>query len=66
MREPSPGCTQNNLIMHCFDYVHENNGVGIIDWNKSAMNKFSPRKDEAVLRYFKEDPIENPYFQSFV
>ena len=52
--------------MHCFGHVHEGNGVEVIDWKKEAMKKVTPpRKNEAIHRFFEEDPIENPYPKPF-
>ena len=50
--------------MHCFGHIHESNGVEIIDWKDHA-ERPTVRKNEAVHRYFEEDPIENPYPRHF-
>ena len=50
--------------MHCFGHIHESNGVEIIDWSKHT-ERPTVRKNEAVHRYFEEDPIENPYPRHF-
>ena len=53
-------------LMHCFGHIHEGNGVEIIDWKKPATDELPSGRNEAVHRYFEEDPIENPYPQPFV
>ena len=54
-------------ILHCFGHIHDGNGVEVIDWRKKpATDKAPPRKNEAVHRYFEEDPIENPYPEPFI
>ena len=50
--------------MHCFGHIDESNGVEIIDWSRHA-ERPTVRKNEAVHRYFEEDPIENPYPRHF-
>ena len=66
------GC--NNLLqairrakprMHCFGHIHDSNGVEIIDWRDHAWERPMVRKNEAVHRYFEEDPITNPYPRHF-
>lgn len=53
-------------MMHCFGHIHEGNGVEVVDWKKPATDKPRPRKNEAVHRYFEDDPTENPYPQPFI
>ena len=50
--------------MHCFGHIHESNGVEIIDRREYA-ERPTVRKNEAVHRYFEENPIENPYPRPF-
>ena len=53
-------------MMHCFGHIHESNGIEIIDWNKAVTEKLPTRKNEAVHRYFEEDPTINLYPQPLV
>lgn len=53
-------------MMHCFDHIHEGNGVEVIDWKKLAVDEPLHPKKEAVHGYIEEDPTENPYPQPFV
>ena len=53
-------------MMHCFGHIHEGNGIEIIDWKNPTKDRPPPRKNEAVHRYFEEDPTENPDPQPFV
>lgn len=53
-------------MMHCFGHIHEGNGVEIVDWKKPTTDRPPPRKNEAVHRYFEEDPSENPYPRPYV
>ena len=50
-------------MMHCFGYIHESNGIDIIDWKDRVAPKSPPRKNKAVHRHFEEDP--NSYPQPF-
>ena len=50
-------------IMHCFGHIHESNGLEVTDWKKLAA---PPRKNEAIHRYFENEPIKNPYPEPFV
>lgn len=54
--------------MHCFGHIHEGHGIEVIDWKKkNPLAKPAPaRKNEAIHRFFEEDPIENPYPEPFV
>lgn len=53
--------------MHCFGHVHDGHGVEIIDWKKKlTIVKPPSRKNEAVHRFFEEDPEENPYLEPFM
>ncbi|KAL8799470.1 MAG: hypothetical protein Q9182_005875 [Xanthomendoza sp. 2 TL-2023] len=51
--------------MHCFGHVHEGYGVEVINWNKPAPDPKPLRKNEAIHRFFEEDPIDNPYPDPF-
>ena len=55
-------------LMHCFGHIHEGHGVDAVDWKKKQqpVAERPPRKNEAVHRYFEDDPIENPYPKPFV
>ncbi len=53
-------------MIHCFGHIHESNGIEIIDWQNHTTENPTPRKNEAVHRYFEEDPIKNPYPQPFL
>lgn len=52
--------------MHCFGHIHEGHGVEVIDWKKSPPKPEPARKNEAIHRFFEEEPIENPYPEGFV
>ena len=53
-------------MMHCFGHIHEGYGVEIVDWKKMANRKSAPpRKNEAIHRFFEEDPVDNPYPNPF-
>ncbi|MCJ1294033.1 hypothetical protein MMC34_005590 [Xylographa carneopallida] len=52
--------------MHCFGHIHECNGVEVIEWQKLAIGPSLQPDLDAVQKYFKNDPIENPYPAPYV
>lgn len=52
-------------LMHCFGHIHESSGIEAIDWRKAASEQPTPRKIEAVHRYFEDDSTGNPYPEPF-
>ena len=55
-------------LMHCFGHIHEGNGIEAVDWRKKQQSiaERPPRKNEAIHRFFENDPIENPYPEPFM
>lgn len=52
--------------MHCFGHIHEGHGIEVIDWKTPVPKPAPARKNEAIHRFFEEEPIENPYPEPFV
>ena len=46
-------------LMHCFGHVHEGAGVEVIDWRTFRPRGESLRKNEAIHRFFEDEPEEN-------
>ncbi|MCJ1436329.1 hypothetical protein MMC27_005707 [Xylographa pallens] len=53
-------------VMHCFGHIHECNGIEVIEWQKLAARNPSRSDVDAIQKYSKWRPIENPYPQPFV
>ena len=53
-------------LMHCFGHVHEGAGIEIIDWTSFKPRHESLRKNEAIHRFFEEEPEENDYPEPYV
>ena len=59
-------------LMHCFGHIHEGHGLKAVDWRMrdpvtgTQNTPPTPRKNDAVHRYFEDDSIENPYPKPFV
>ncbi|MCJ1475089.1 hypothetical protein MMC13_003749 [Lambiella insularis] len=53
-------------LLHCFGHIHEGAGAEVVDWALPESAAVLPRKNEAVHRFFEDEPLENPYPEPFV
>ena len=53
-------------LMHCFGHIHEGAGMEVIDWRTFKPKSDTLRKNEAIHRFFEEEPEENCYPEPYV